>query len=102
MPMPFLGNMNTRKGNRLLTTLLNAGSACLTRQADGRSCPLVVSWNTRRALMESDITEQAAWLANQAVNRGYGNLDELLARAPGLFTQLAALWRRGRLLPMAA
>ncbi|GEM_PF-2812473 len=52
--------------------------------------------------MESDITEQAAWLANQAVNRGYGNLDELLARAPGLFTQLAALWRRGRLLPMAA
>jgi len=42
----------------------------------------------------SDNLEELAWLFNQAVNRGYNNLNELLAKNPGFYIYLAILWRR--------
>ncbi len=44
--------------------------------------------------MERDMPAQAQWLAKQASNRGYPNLDELLQQTPHLYTQLASRWRR--------
>jgi hypothetical protein len=56
----------------------------------------------QRGFMERDISAQAAWLMQQALLRGYADLQELLVGAPQLYARLAAAWRRRHPLPAAA
>lgn len=55
-----------------------------------------------RGFMERDISAQATWLMQQALSRGYADLQELLLGAPQLYARLAAAWRRRHPLPVAA
>lgn len=55
-----------------------------------------------RGFMERDISAQAAWLMQQALRRGYADLQGLLVGAPQVYAQLAAAWRRRHPLPAAA
>lgn len=55
-----------------------------------------------RGFMERDIRAQAAWLMQQAVSRGYADLQDLLVGAPQLYARLAAAWRRANPLPAPA
>lgn len=48
----------------------------------------------RQAFMEYDMSAQVTWLVQRAKARGFADLDDLLGRAPTLFTQLAAMWRQ--------
>jgi hypothetical protein len=47
---------------------------------------------TMHAFMERDMREQVAWLAQRARTRGYANLDDLLSKAPTVYTQLSGTW----------
>ncbi len=40
------------------------------------------------------MTAQAQWLASEAINRDYHDLDALLQQTPYLYTRLASQWRR--------
>lgn len=44
--------------------------------------------------MERDMTAQAQWLASEAINRDYHDLDALLQQTPYLYARLASQWRR--------
>lgn len=52
--------------------------------------------------MERDMSAQVDWLARRAQARGFVDLDDLLGRAPAVFTQLAAMWRQTHSLPGTA
>ena len=56
---------------------------------------------TMQAFMERDMREQVTWLAQRARTRGYANLDDLLSRAPTVYTQLAGTWWKAHPLPEA-
>ena len=46
-----------------------------------------------QAFMERDMSEQVQWLTYRAKSHGYANLDNLLGKAPALYTRLAMTWR---------
>jgi len=100
--------MNRYFANSLLTVLLGAGLAVPARDAAAeRSAtefapsPSVVTRGDF-LFMESDISAQAAWLIEHARDYGYRDLNELLARDPHLYNQLAEIWREAHPLPIAA
>lgn len=55
-----------------------------------------------RTFMEHDIAAQLAWLAQQARDHGYTDLQDLLVNAPHVYARLAVVWRQLHPVPMAA
>jgi hypothetical protein len=52
-----------------------------------------------QAFMECDLGAQVQWLTCKAKSYGYANLDNLLGKAPALYTRLAEMWRHAHPLP---
>ena len=52
--------------------------------------------------VDHDFAAQAAWLAQQARNRGHENLHDMLERTPGVFFRLAQVWRERHPIATAA
>ncbi|MGH8501766.1 MAG: hypothetical protein ACREVE_04715 [Gammaproteobacteria bacterium] len=55
-----------------------------------------------QVFMERDMSEQVEWLVQRAMIHGYADLDDLLGRAPTVYTQLAVTWRQTHPLPAMA
>jgi hypothetical protein len=66
------------------------------------AAPTMTEAANLQAFMDHDMSAQVDWLGQHARTRGFANLDDLVSKAPAVFTQLASMWRQMHPLPQMA